>query len=74
MPHKFQQGQAAYIEIQACLLTKGPAGTGSRRDYSTRLQQQQGVSLPSCADARQAKGAAYRVQRMALSCLVKVRY
>ena len=45
-PHEFQQGQAAYTESEACLLTKGPAGTGPRRDYSTRIQQQQGVSLP----------------------------
>ena len=43
--HKFQQGQAAYTESEACLLTKGPAGRIPRHDYSTRLQQQQSVSL-----------------------------
>ena len=41
--------------------------TGPRRDYSPQLQQQQGVSLASCADTRQAQGAAYCFRTMALS-------
>ena len=32
---------------------------GPRRDYSSQLPQQLGLSLPSSADAQQAEGAAY---------------